>query len=128
MPYVIKKGQRIYFPFHPDKVARALSEGYKVEPDEGLSEAELKMHRLLINQSLNRIWANQNLRTTPGRFDMPAWKNEQNVAPEMHLPNINRGAGFMSVEPNPARNYSLRVIPNTTRFDILAPARGLMDL
>jgi hypothetical protein len=97
-------------PWDADVVAGLIFKGFEVRADEGTDPGTYEMHKQQLEPRLRTLWGDKNMRAIGNRSTLAPWKNEQNAAPELSLPHINRSSDFVNIQPNPYIRYPIQEV------------------
>lgn len=113
MPKVKTDQGWIDIPFNSGLIAELMYRGFSVVPDEG---ADVEQEKLLINQSLSKLWGNNSLKTSPKTFNIPPPSILMpDTGKEFFSGNADRQGeprrfNSQNVSPNPFLKYSIREV------------------
>jgi hypothetical protein len=114
MPIIIKNGQQYQIPFDPEFLAGAMYDGHTVLPDPDASPEQIQAEDAQIQNSLKRLWGDQQRRTVPDRFSAP----EKTMIPDTFDAGQSfdtfgeKQSNFLKVLPNPDILYRTPFLQN----------------
>ncbi|MEN6317862.1 MAG: hypothetical protein ABFD82_03760 [Syntrophaceae bacterium] len=116
MPIIDYNGQKLEIPYDPRILAHLIYRGYRVFPDDGLSEEQQGIHNNQIGNYLRKLWGNKQFNQQQQRSNINPFEGEQ--------ARINPYASnYMGVQANPFIDYSVQQYDSN---NILGRALGLM--